>query len=429
MLQETTIRSLKPRTTPYKLADEKGLFLLINPISSKNPTGSKLWRVKYRFGGKQKQLAVGAYPEVSLKAARIKRDEARSQLQAGIDPAAKKQADKRTRKLEAQNAFETVAREFIDKMGKRWSDRHRANAISRLEANIFPALGSRPINRIEPPELLEVLRKIEARGAHEMSTRVRALCGQVFRYGIACGVCARDPSADLRGALTPAKKAHMPTIPVDELPALLQAMDTSEEAPACRDRQTRLAMQLLALTFVRTSELRKALWSQVDWEERTWTPAVETMKMRRPHIVPLAPQAITLLKELHEITGSSRFMFPGEGKKGVMSENTILYSLYALGYRGRMCGHGFRSLASTILNEAEFNSDYIEFQLAHAEEDDSRRAYNHAKWLDQRRGMMAWYADYLDELRKGEFVKPHLYQPQRIAALSTPAWRAGFTSH
>ena len=409
MLQETTIRSLKPKVTPYKAADEKGLFLLINPISERNPSGSKLWRLKYRFDGKQKQLAFGAYPEVSLKLARQKRDEARAQLQAGIDPAAKKQADKRTRKLEAQNAFKVVALEFIDKMGRRWSDRHRANAISRLEANIFPALGSRPIGQIEPPELLEVLRKIEARGAHEMSARVRALVSQVFRYGVSCGLCPRDAAADLRGALTPARSGNMPTIPPEELPALLQAIDASEEAPACRNRQTRIAAQLLALTLVRTSELRKGLWSQVDWEGRTWTPAVETMKMKRPHIVPLAPQAIALLAELHQFTGNSKYIFPGEGRKGVMSENTILYALYALGYRGRMCGHGFRSLASTILNEAGFNADWIELQLAHSDKNQIRAAYNHARYLEPRREMLCWYADYLDELRKGVFVKPHLF--------------------
>jgi integrase len=228
-------------------------------------------------------------------------------------------------------------------------------------------------------------------------------------------VCKRDAAADLRGALTQPRSGNMPTIPIDELPALLGAIDACEEAPACRNRQTRLATQLLALTLVRTSELRKGLWLQVDWEGRTWTPAIETMKMRRPDIVPLAPQAIAALGELREITGNSRFMFPGEGRKGIMSENTILYALYALGYRGRMCGHGFRSLASTILNEAGFNPDHIELQLAHVEENDSRRAYNHAQWLDQRREMVIWYADYLDELRKGVFVKPHLFRRQAAA--------------
>jgi integrase len=203
--------------------------------------------------------------------------------------------------------------------------------------------------------------------------------------------------------------ANVPTIPLEDFPKLLALVDGCEEAPYCRDRQTRLALQIIALTFVRTGELRKAMWSQVDWAERIWTPAVETMKMRRPHVVPLAPQAIAAFEELREFTGSCKFLFPGEGKKGLMSENTILYALYALGYRDRMCGHGFRSLASTVLNEAGFDEDWIELQLAHVQKNKVRRAYNHAKWLDQRFGMMRWYANYLDELRKGEFVKPHLF--------------------
>src|SRR5271157_3519517 len=265
-LDDLKIRNTKPAEKPFKLADEKGLFLLVNP------SGSKLWRFKYRFAGKEQLLALGAYPEVTLKTARAKRDEARLTIRDGRDPSSERKAAKQRQILEVQNAFKAVAIDFIDKMGRRWSERHRNNAISRLEANIFPSLGNRPIGQIEPPELLEVLRKIEARGAHEMAHRVLALCGQIFRYGIACGVCSRDAAADLRGALVPVKSTHMPAVPVEELPDLLRAMDTCEEAPACRDRQTRLALQFIALTFVRTSELRKALWSQVDWEERIWTP-------------------------------------------------------------------------------------------------------------------------------------------------------------
>jgi integrase len=399
-LTDVEIRNAKPDAKPRKLADEKGLFLLVSP------SGSKLWRLKYRFAGREKLLALGAYPEVSLKDARGRRDDARATLREDRDPSAERKAVKQRQALEVQNAFKPIALDFIEKMGRRWSERHRANAISRLEHNIFPTLGNRPIGQIEPPELLAELRKIEARGAHEMASRIRALCSQIFRYGIACGVCSRDAAADLRGALTPPTSSNMPVIPLEELPQLLILINDCEDAPHCRDRQTRLALQLIALTFVRTGELRKAMWSQVNWEEKTWTPAVETMKMRRPHIVPLAPQALALLEELKEFTGAGKFLFPGEGKKGIMSENTILYALYALGYRGRMSGHGFRSLASTILNEAEFDEDWIELQLAHVEENDSRRAYNHAKWLDQRRSMMCWYADYLDELRKGTFVKP-----------------------
>jgi integrase len=383
---------------------------LINPATPKKPDGSKLWRFAYRFAGKQRQLYIGPYPDVSLKEARAKRDEARKLLQEGTDPAARKQANKRARKIEAVNAFEAVARDFLERKTRLWSPRHKANAVARLERHIFPALGNRPIAKIDGPELLAVIRKIESRGAHEMAHRVRALCGQIFRYGISCGVCSRDPAGDLRGALTPVQKTNFPTVPLEELPALLHAIDTCEEAPACRDRQTRLATQILALTLLRTGELRKGLWEQVNWGERTWSLEAEAMKKRRPHVVPLAPQVVALLEELRELTGQSRFMFPGEGRKGVMSENTILYSLHALGYKGRMTGHGFRSLGSTILHEAGFNSDHIELQLAHVQENKVKRAYNHAKWLDQRREMLAWYADYLDELRKGRYIKPHLFK-------------------
>ncbi|MFZ1106764.1 MAG: integrase arm-type DNA-binding domain-containing protein [Rhodomicrobium sp.] len=415
-LDDLTIRNAKPAAKASKLFDERGLFLLVTP------SGSKLWRLKYRFAGKEKSLTLGSYPEVSLKNARLRRDDARAMVRDGRDPSAERKAAKQKQAREARNAFKAVALEFIGKMLLHRSEKHRAEALSRLQNNIFPELANRPIDKIEPPELLAVLRKIESRGAHEMTHRVRALCGQVFRYGISCGVCTRDPAADLRGALVPVKQSHMPVIPLEELPQLLIAIDNCEEAPACRDRQTRLALQLLALTFVRSSELRKGLWSQVNLNERTWTPAVEVMKTRRPHIVPLSRQAIVALEELHEFTGHSRFMFPGEGKKGVMSENTALYGLYSLGYRDRMCGHGFRSLSSTILNEAGcFDEDWIELQLSHQERNKIRRAYNHAKWLDQRFSMMQWYADYLDKLREGHFIKPIAFANTQKPALPLAA--------
>ena len=415
-LDDLTIRNTKPADKPSKLSDEKGLFLLVTP------SGSKLWRLKYRVGGKEKLLALGAYPEVSLKTARLRRDDARSMLREGRDPSAERKATKQRQALEAKNAFKVVALDFIERMGQRWSERHRANAISQLEHNVFPALGNRPIDKIEPPELLAVLRKIEARGAHEMAHRVRALCGQIFRYGISCGFCARDIVADLKGALTPPAHKPMPTIPIEDLPQLLLAIDGCEEAPASRDRQTRLGLQLIALTFLRTGELRKGLWEQVSWKDRTWTPTAEIMKKRRPHTVPLAPQAISVLEELHDLTGRSRFMFPGEGKKGVMSENTLNNALKSLGYDGRMCGHGFRSLASTILNEADcFDERWIEFQLAHLEKNKVKRAYNRAKWLAQRTEMMSWYSDYLTELRKGVFVKPMDFANLRKPALPLAA--------
>jgi hypothetical protein len=234
-LDDLTIRNAKPSGKSFKLADEKGLFLLVNP------SGSKLWRLKYRFAGKEQLLALGAYPEVTLKTARAKRDQARLMIRDGQNPSAERRVAKRRQALEAQNAFRAIALDFIGNMGRRWSERHRANALSRLEKNIFPALGNRPISQIEPPELLAELRKIEVRGALEMAGRIRALCSQIFRYGISCGVCTRDAAADLRGALTPPASTNMLVIPVEQFPQLLIVIDACEQAPYCRDRQTRLA--------------------------------------------------------------------------------------------------------------------------------------------------------------------------------------------
>ena len=401
MLDDLTIRNAKAADKPYKLFDEKGLFLLVNP------SGTRLWRLKYRYAGKEKLLAFGAYPEVSLKNARLRRDDARAMLRKGATrpPTGRWQSSARLKK------------------GPKWSERHRARALSRLEQNVFPYLGNRPIDQIEPPELLAVLRKIEARGAYETALRVRVLCSQVFRYGIAeLGLCKRDPTVDLRGVLTSPVSSRMPVIPTEELPQLLTAIDGCEEAPACRDRQTRLGLQFLALVFTRTTEVRKAMWEQVSLEERIWMPAPETMKMRRPHIVPLSRQAIAVLQELREITGSSKLLFPGEGRKRIMSENTLLFALYALGYRGRMCGRGFRSLASTILNGSlHFDEDWIELQLAHQYKNKVRGTYNHWKYLDERTEMMQWYADYLDELRKGKYILPKSFPKLGKPALELAA--------
>ena len=395
-LDDLTIRNAKPREKPFKLFDEKGCFLLVNP------NASKLWRLKYPFAGKEKLLALGAYPEVSLKTARAKRDEARLAIRDGRDPCGERKAAKRRQVTEAQNAFRTIALEFIHKMGRRWGERHRANAIRRLEANSSRRLKSFRLDKSSRLNCSKSFAGSRRVTLTKWRTGSALYGGQIFRYGIACGVCSRDPAADLRGALTPAKSSHMRTIPLEGLPDLLREIDACEEAPACRDRQTRLALMLIALTFVRTGELRKGLWSQVDWQEKLWMLVVEVMKMRRPHIVPLAPQTIAVLRELREITGASKYLFPGEGKKGIMSENTSSMRLCAR-YRGRMSGHVFRNLASTILNEAGFTK-MDRAPLAHVEENESRRAYDHAKWLDQRAGMMRWYADYLDELRKGIFV-------------------------
>jgi integrase len=337
-------------------------------------------------------------------------------LQEGRDPGAEKKAAKLKRSQEAQTTFELTALALIDEIAQKrhWTEKNRVRAIRRLEINVFPWLADRPFNQIEPPEILAVLRKIEARGVHETAARTRALCSQIFRFGIANGKCERDAAADLKGVLTPPVSQNMKRVELEELPQLLLDIDGCEQAPAYRDRQTRLGLQLLALTFVRTGELRKSMWSHVSLKDKLWTFPAEIMKKGRIHVVPLANQTISVLEELKEITCSSELIFPGKGRKGIMSANTLLFALYSLGYSGRMTGHGFRGLASTIFNEVKhiFDEDWTEMQLAHVDRDRVRGAYNHAKYLDQRAVMMQWLADYYDELRKGRFIKPLAYASQ-----------------
>jgi integrase len=400
-LTDLAITKAKPRERAYKLADEKGLFLLVSPMTRKGVGSiSRLWRLKYRFGGKEKLLALGAYPEISLAEARKRRDTAREIIARGVDPSEARKTEKRARKSRAANAFEPIAREFVAKHANRWSTDYSAYVLRRLELNVFPLLGGRPIAEIDPPEVLDALRKIEGRGAHEMAQRVLQLCGQVFRYGIATGRCARDSAADLRGALTPHKPKRMAAVELDALPELLRRIDAYDSTECGGDPQTRLALQLLAVTFPRTIELRKAEWPEINFDKALWTVPPERAKMDDAYLIPLSSQSLDILETLRKLNGEhQRYIFPGVGRKGVMSENTILYALYRLGYRSRMTGHGFRAVASTILNEHGFNEDWIERQLDHRERNNVRDAYNRAKYLPQRREMMQWYADYLDLIR------------------------------
>ncbi|MGO8778925.1 MAG: tyrosine-type recombinase/integrase [Rhodomicrobium sp.] len=392
-LTEAAIRNAKPKDKPYKLSDERSLFLLANP------NGSKLFRFKYRFNGKEKVLALGAWPSLSLKEARNQREEARAALDRGEDPAAVKQAKKREQRLKATSSFESVAREYVNNQANRRSPRYKQDAIRRLEQNIFPDLAGKPIADVEPPELLDVLRKIENRGAHEMASRVRMLCGQVFRYGIATGRCKRDPAADLLGALIPHKVRHQPAVKPHELPELLRKIAAYDGEPV-----TRLGLQFMAYTFVRTSELIPAEWTEFNTNDGIWTVPGARMKMKSDHYVPLATQVLALLEELKAINGESRYVFAALNPRKHISNNTLLYALYRLGYKSRMTGHGFRAVASTILNEERergshvFGSDVIERQLDHCERDDIRGAYNRAQYIQQRRQMMQWWADYLGRL-------------------------------
>ena len=378
-----------------KLADDGGLYLWVYA------DGRKYWRLRYWLTGKEKSLSLGVYPEVGLKAARLKRDVARKHLDENRDPSAERRADKLQRKLTASNSFEAVAREWYEKQIHTWVPRHAIDVRRRLEKNAFPSLGMRPIAQIEAPELLATVRKIEKRGAHDLAHRVLSVCGQVFRYGIATGRCTRDVGADLRGALTPHRKVHQAAVKPEELPVLLRAIATYD---AVGDRQTQLALQLLALTFVRTNELIGAEWQEFDLDNARWIIPAGRMKMKTEHVVPLARQALEILEEMKAIGGGSRFVFPGRNRDKPVSNNTMLFALYRLGYKGKMTGHGFRAVASTTLNESGFRPDVIERQLAHAERDEVRGAYNRAEYLQERATMMQHWADYLDALRAGAKV-------------------------
>ena len=378
-----------------KLADEGGLYLWVYA------DGRKYWRLRYWLAGKEKSLSLGVYPEIGLKAARAKRDAERKRLDANLDPSAERKADKLRKKLAAANSFEAVAREWYAKQSHTWVPGHALDVKRRLEKNAFPFLGMRPIAGIEAPELLAAVRKIEERGAHDLAHRVLSVCGQVFRYGIATGRCTRDIAADLRGALTPHKKTHQAAVRPEALPELLKAIATYDEIG---DRQTRLALQMLALTFVRTSELIGAEWHEFDLDNAMWVIRAGRMKMKSEHVVPLSKQSLALLAELKAIGGGSRFVFPGRNRDKPVSNNTMLFALYRLGYKGKMTGHGFRAVASTILNETGCRADVIERQLAHCERDEVRGAYNRAEYLPERVKMMQHWADYLDGIRGGAKV-------------------------
>lgn len=388
-LTNTAVSNAKPKEKGYKMTDEKGLFLFIHP------SGGKYWRFKYRFAGKEKLLALGVYPEVSLAAARDKRTQARAVIDDGNDPAQMRKETKRQEILSTGNTFEGIAREWHKRQAATWSENYAGKVMDSLENDVFPKLGLRPLKNISAPELLDVLRVIEGRGAIETAHRVKQVCGQVFMYGIATSRAERNPAADLQKALTPSKPKHYAHLKAIELPEFLRRLDAYDG-----NIQTRLAIKLLMTTFVRTIELRGATWGEINFDAAQWRIPKERMKMKREHIVPLSAQAILILREVQKYTGNRDFIFPNQHKPMLcMSENTLLYALYRMGYHGRATGHGFRSTASTILNENGFTPDVIERQLAHLERSAVRAAYNHAEYLPQRREMMQWWADYLDKAK------------------------------
>lgn len=396
-LTDTVVRTAKTREKAYKLWDERGLFLLVSPSGSK---GSKLWRLKYRHDGKEKLIALGAYPDVTLAKARERRDDERRRVANGVDPSIHRKIEKAGRRAAQANSFEAVAIEWISKYSPKWSESHADKIKRRLQRDVFPWIGTRSVSSIEPQELLAVLRRVEARGRIETAHRALQNCGQVFRYAVAIGAAKSDPSRDLRGALQPAQETHHASI-----------TDAKAAGQLLRDLEgyqgsfvTACALRLAPLLFVRPGELRKAEWSEINLDGAEWRIPAAKMKARAPHIVPLSVQAVEILRELHPVTGARNYVFPGlRTHTRPMSENTVNAALRRLGYtHDQMTGHGFRSMASTMLNEQGWNRDAIERQLAHAERDSVRAAYNYAEHLPERRKMMQTWADYLDRLRTGE---------------------------
>jgi integrase len=398
-LTDTRIRNAKPKAQAYKLGDGGAMYLLVMP------DGARYWRLDYRFAGKRRTLALGVYPTVTLSNARIRREEARSLLAQDIDPSAAKKTTKRAAKLASENTFDAVAREWIANQRNRLAPRYRALLLARLEADIFPQIGSRPIADVDAPELLEALRKVEKRGVIETARRLRQSCGQVFRYAIVTGRAKNDPSAALRGALSsPGRPRGHKAMPLGEVPNFLNALGAYDG-----DVRTRLGLRLMVLTFARTTELRAARWSEfekLESDEPMWRIPADRTKMKREHIVPLAPQAVAVLQELRALPGSEAnpLLFPSPSHEGYMSNNTMLYALYRMGYHGRATVHGFRAMASTALNEMGFRPDVIERQLAHQEQNAVRAAYNRAEYLSERRAMMNHWADHLHAITGGNIV-------------------------
>ena len=389
MLTNTQIRNAKTKEKLYKLPDERGLHLVVFP------TGSKLWQMRYRFDAKDKTASLGKYPEVSLAEARDKCDLLRKQLVNEIDPVEAKRVTKQVKKFAQENSFEAVARAWYASWAAARSPRHADYVLRRLEADVFPAIGKRPVSEIKAPELVAMMKAIERRGALDIAKRAFQTTGQVFRYAIAHALAERNPTADVKPSdvLASRRKENYARVDAKELPNLLRKIEGYQGTPV-----TRLAIKLLALTFVRTGELIGAKWEEFDLETAEWRIPAERMKMRTPHVVPLSKQAIHILQVLHGVTGHSTFLFPGERDHAKpISNNTILKALERMGYKGRMTGHGFRGLASTILHEKDFDHAHIELQLAHQERNQVSASYNHATYLTQRTKMMQWWADYLTE--------------------------------
>ena len=387
-LTDTTLRNAKPGEKQIKLFDGHGLFLLIAP------SGTKAWRLKYSFHGKEKLISLGLYPTVSLKEARERAATARKDIENGIDPSEKR----KLKKSACQNTFEGVALEWHEQNKHKWSEVYAKTIMHRMKRNLFPQIGSKPVHLVSAPELLALLRKIEARGAKDIPHIVRSICSSVFRYAIATGRAERDPAADLNGALAPRVRRNLPSQTTPEaVGPLMIAIDNYPGTFVVRS-----ALQLMALTFCRTGELRNAEWREIDLEDGLWRIPAERMKMSRDHLIPLSRQSVAILRKLQAYSGKDVYVFPNyKTEKRSMSKSALLGAIRRLGFENdEMCPHGFRSMASTMLNELGYNGDWIERQLAHVPRNIIRGIYNRAEYLPERRKMMQAWADYLDELRR-----------------------------
>jgi integrase len=402
-LTELKIKNTKPKEKKFNLTDGKGLYLVVMP------NGSKLWRWNYRVLGKGKTMSFGTYPETSLSAARDDHREARQMLRAGTDPMAQRKDEKKQERSAHDNSFKSVATTFFDhwKLGK--DAKYVARISEALDRDVYPFIGHMPISSVEAPEIVKLARRIEERGAEDTARRMLGKVSEVFRYGIAHGIVARNPAADFMPSdvLKPVEVINFARVEIDELPELLRKIEVYRGV-----QRIRLGLKLLALTFLRTHELIGGRWSEINFKDAEWRIPADRMKktvsrskFKAPHIIPLATQTIEILEQLHTLTGDNELMFPGEwDKTKTISNNTFLQALYRMGYKGTMTGHGFRGVASTILHEERSNHgflhEHIELQLAHIKQDDESAAYDYSKYLRERREMMQWWADYLDKARR-----------------------------
>ena len=393
-LNARQVDAAKPREKAYKLADGAGLYLEVVP------SGSRYWRMKYRFNGKEKRMAFGVYPAVSLAQARALRDEAKKKLAEGIDPSFAKKEEKLVRDVQLNNTFQAVALEWHGTKVSRWSEGYASDIIEAFNKDIFPYIGQQPVNDIKPLVLLNVLRRMENRGATEKAKKVRQRCSEVFRYAIVTGRAEYNPAADLTSAMSGHESKHYPFLTVEELPDFFKALAGYTGSPLVV-----LAARLLILTGVRTGELRGAFWSEFDLEKAVWEIPAERMKMKRPHLVPLSTQALEIVQQLKVMSGQYPLVFPGRNDpRKSMSEASINQVFKRIGYTGKVTGHGFRHTMSTILHEEGFNTAWIETQLAHVDKNAIRGTYNHALYLEGRREMMQWYADYIDNIGKFNLI-------------------------